>query len=108
MNCWRQRSPTGWAPPLSVKNLKELLQVAHETVEHWLKIFERMYYCYRIPSYGSLKVRAVKKERKLYLWDCSIVPDAGPRFENFVASQLLKYCHFMEGTEGFNMDLRLP
>ena len=98
--------PNRVGAPLSVKKLKELLQVAHETVERWLKIFERMYYCYRIPPYGSPKVRAVKKEQKLYLWDWSIVPDSGPRFENLIASQLLKYCHLMEDTEGFSMDLR--
>lgn len=98
--------PNRIGSPLSVKKLKELLQVAHETVERWLKIFERMYYCFRIPPYGPPRVRAVKKEQKLYLWDWSIIPDAGPRFENFVASQLLKYCHFMEDTEGFRMDLR--
>lgn len=98
--------PNRVGAPLSVKKLKELLQVAHETVERWLKIFERMYYCYRIPPYGSPKVRAVKKEQKLYLWDWSIVPDSGPRFENLIASQLLKYCHLMEDTEGFRMELR--
>ena len=79
--------PNRVGAPLSVKNLKELLQVAHETVERWLKIFERMYYCYRIPPYGPPKVRAVKKEQKLYLWDWSIVPDPGPRFENFVCGK---------------------
>jgi predicted AAA+ superfamily ATPase len=98
--------PNRVGAPLSIKKLKELLQVAHETVERWLKIFERMYYCYRIPPYGPAKVRAVKKEQKLYLWDWSTVSDPGPRFENFVASQLLKYCHFMEDTEGYHMDLR--
>lgn len=98
--------PNRVGSPLSVKNLKELLQVAHETVERWLKIFERMYYCYRISPYGSPKIRAVKKEQKLYFWDWSIVPDSGPRFENFIASHLLKYCHFLEDTEGFRMDLR--
>ena len=98
--------PNRVGAPLSVKNLKELLQVAHETVERWLKIFERMYYCYRISPYGSPKIRAVKKEQKLYFWDWSIVPDRGPRFENFIASHLLKYCHFIEDTEGFRMDLR--
>ncbi len=86
--------PNRVGAPLSVKKLKELLQVAHETVERWLKIFERMYYCYRIPPYGSPKVRAVKKEQKLYLWDWSIVPDSGPRFENFIASHLLKAIHY--------------
>ena len=98
--------PNRVGAPLSVKNLKELLQVAHETVERWLKIFERMYYCYRIPPFGAPKIRAVKKEQKLYFWDWSIVPDPGPRFENFIASHLLKYCNFIEDTEGFRMDLR--
>ena len=98
--------PNRVGSPLSVKNLKELLQVAHETVERWLKIFERMYYCFRIPPYGPPKVRAVKKEQKLYLWDWSLVEEPGPRFENFIASQLLKYCQFIEDTEGYRMELR--
>ena len=92
--------------PLSVRNLKETLQVAHETVDRWINIFERMYYCFRIPPYGPRRVRAVKKEQKLYLWDWSLVPEPGPRFENFMAAQLLKYCHFLEDTEGYRMDLR--
>lgn len=92
--------------PLSIKNLKELLQVAHETVERWVKIFERMYFCFRIPPYGPRNIRAVKKEQKLYLWDWSSVPEEGPRFENFIASHLLKYCHFIEDSEGYRMDLR--
>ena len=98
--------PNRVGSPLSVKNIKEMLQVAHETIERWLKIFERMYYCFRIPPYGPPKVRAVKKEQKLYLWDWSLLPDPGPRFENFIASHLLKYCNFIEDTEGFRMELR--
>jgi hypothetical protein len=59
-----------------------------------------------VSPYGPPKVRAVKKERKLYLWDWSSVEGAGPRFENMVASQLLKYCHWVEDTEGYAMELR--
>jgi len=98
--------PNRVGSPLSVKNLKELLQVAHESVERWIKIFERMYFCFRVPPYGPRNIRAVKKEQKLYLWDWSAAPEEGPRFENFIASHLLKYCHFMEDTEGYEMDLR--
>jgi hypothetical protein len=101
-----QELPNRVGSPLSVKNIKEMLQVAHETAERWLMIFERMYYCFRIPPYGPPKVRAVKKEQKLYLWDWSIVPDHGPKFENFIAAHLLKYCNFIEDTEGFSMELR--
>jgi len=98
--------PNRVGAPLSVKNLKEFLQVAHETVDRWITIFERMYYCFRISPYGPRKVRAVKKEQKLYLWDWSIIQEEGAKFENFIASHLLKYCHFLEDTEGFKMDLR--
>ena len=42
----------------------------------------------------------------MYLWDFSQVVDKGARFENMVASQLLKFCHFREDTEGYKMELR--
>lgn len=98
--------PNRVGSPLSVANLKNILQVAHETVERWLKIFERMYYCFRIPPFGAPRIRAVKKEQKLYLWDWSLVSSDGARFENLVACQLLKYCHFIEDTQGYGMELR--
>jgi len=98
--------PSRVGAPLSVKNLRLVLDVAHATAERWLTILERMYYCFRIPPFGPPRIRAVKKERKLYLWDWSLVPDPGPRFENLVACHLLKYCHFLEDTEGYAMELR--
>lgn len=98
--------PARVGSPLSVKNLSEVLQVSHATAARWVDIFERMYFCFRISPYGSRRTRAVKKERKLYLWDWSLVEDEGARFENFVASHLLKYCHFLEDTEGVAMELR--
>ena len=55
---------------------------------------------------GAPRIRPVKKETKLYLWDWSQTPRTGERFENLVACHLLKYCHFMEDTEGHRMDLR--
>ncbi len=92
--------------PLSINALAEDLSVTHSTLEHWVKILEQVYYCYRISPYGAPKIRAVKKEKKLYLWDWSQLEDRGAKFENFVASHLLKYCHFLEDTEGESMELR--
>lgn len=92
--------------PLSVKSLREDLQVAHETVERWLQILENLYYCFRLPPYGAPKIRAVKKEQKLYLWDWSQIESPGPKLENLVASQLLKYCHYREDDNGDTMELR--
>jgi predicted AAA+ superfamily ATPase len=92
--------------PLSIRSLREDLQIDHKTAERWLQILENLYVCFRLSPYGPPRVRAVKKERKLYLWDWSGVADDGPRFENLVASQLLKYCHWVEDTQGYSMDLR--
>lgn len=58
--------------------------------------------------FGAPKIRAVKKEQKVYLWDWSEHADQGKKWENFVGSHLLKYCHFLEDTEGHKMDLRFP
>jgi uncharacterized protein len=92
--------------PLSRKNLAEDLEVDFKTVERWISILENVYYCYRISPFGSPKIRAVKKEQKLYLWDWSEHTDIGKKWENFVASHLLKYCHFHQDTEGDLMELR--
>jgi len=98
--------PSKVGSPLSVKSLCEDLQIDHKTAERWLQILENLYVCFRVSPYGAPRVRAVKKERKLYLWDWSSVEGDGPRFENMVASQLLKYCHWIEDTQGFVMELR--
>jgi predicted AAA+ superfamily ATPase len=98
--------PNRAGSPLSIKNLKELLQISHYTVERWISIFERVYLCFRIAPFGALKIRAVKKENKLYLTDWSRIKMDGERFENFVACHLLKYCHFIEDTQGYKMELR--
>ena len=98
--------PVRVGAPLSVRSLSEDLQVAHETVARWLGILENLYVCFRIPPFGAPRIRAVKKENKLYLWDWSQVPGIGERFENLVACHLLKYCHYLEDTEGYRMELR--
>jgi len=98
--------PSRVGSPLSVRSLREDLQIDHKTAERWLQILENLYVCFRILPYGAPRVRAVKKEKKLYLWDWSSVEAPGPRMENLVASQLLKYCHFIEDTQGHVMELR--
>lgn len=92
--------------PLSIKKLAQDLEVDHKTAARWISILESLYFAYRIPPFGAPKIRAVRKEQKLYLWDWSQVPDEGFRFENMVASHLLKFCHFIEDTQGYRMELR--
>jgi predicted AAA+ superfamily ATPase len=91
---------------LSLNSLREDLHTSFQTVDRWVTILENLYYCFRIQAYGISALRAAKKEKKLYLWDWSTVPSPGARFENLVASQLLKFCHCIQDTEGDLMNLR--
>lgn len=98
--------PNRVGSPLSYKQLGNDLEVASQTVERWINILNTLYYCFQISPFGDRKIKAVKKESKLYLWDWSQIKSDGARFENLVASHLLKYCHFLEDTEGHKMELR--
>lgn len=98
--------PNRVGAPLSVKNLANDLEVDHKTAKNWILTLENLYYCFTISPYGEPKIRAVKKEQKLYMWDWSQVEEPGLRFENMMACHLLKYCHFHEDVHGERMELR--
>lgn len=98
--------PSKVGQALSIKSLQEDLDVSPNTVSRWMTLLEQIYYCYRIIPYGPKKIRAVKKTNILYLWDWSEVENPGFRFQNLVASHLLKYCHYHEDTNGYKMELR--
>ncbi len=92
--------------PLSINALREDLQISHPTVARWLDVFERVYAIFRIPPFGAPKLRAVKKEQKHYHFDWTLVIEPGPRFENLVASHLLKWVHYQLDVEGRDLELR--
>lgn len=92
--------------PLSINALRGDLQVSHQTVARWTDILERVYCIFRILPFGAPRLRAVKKERKHYHYDWSVVPGPGARFENLVASHLLKWVEFQVDTEGRALELR--
>lgn len=100
------RLPELVGSPLSVNALREDLQVSHKTVSKWLDILERLYAIFRLAPFGAPRLRAVKKERKHYHADWSLVRDRAIRFENMVASHLLKWVHFEEDAKGRDLELR--
>jgi hypothetical protein len=100
------RLPELVGSPLSINALREDLQVSHVAVSHWLEIFENLYFIFRVLPFGPAKIRAVKKETKHYHFDWTQIPEPGPRFENLVACHLLKWCHYLEDTQGRGMELR--
>ncbi len=100
------RLPELVGSPLSINALREDLQLSHKTVESWARILERLYAVFRLPPFGAPGIRAVKKARKHYHFDWSLVPDPAARFENLVASHLLKWVHYRQDTEGLDLELR--
>lgn len=90
---------------LSLNSLREDLCVAHKTVSQWMDVLERFYYHFRLYPFASTKIKSLRKEPKLYLWDWSEVSNEGARLENVVASHLLKLCHFLYDAHGHRADL---
>ena len=100
------RLPELVGSPLSINALREDLQVAHKTAASWLDVLERLYAIFRLPPFGSPRIRAVKKEAKHYHLDWTLVSETGLRFENLVAVHLQKWVHFMQDTRGRDCELR--
>lgn len=100
------RLPELVGSPLSINALREDLRVSHGAVSTWLEIFERLYAIFRLPPFGAPRLRAVKKEQKHYHFDWSLVPSPAQRFENLVASHLLKWVHHEQDTRGRDVELR--
>lgn len=91
--------------PLSMSSLAGDLQVSPKTVKSWLLVFCENYFAYKVPPYHKSLQRALRKESKYYLWDWSVLEDQGKRFENMVASHLLKFCHFITDVYGYSLRL---
>ncbi len=100
------RLPDLVGSPLSLNSLREDLEVSHKTVSKWVQILERLFHVFRVTPFDSPKIKSIKKESKHYHFNWSLPKDDGAKFENMIASHLLKWCHYIEDTEGFDMELR--
>ncbi len=90
---------------LSVNSIREDLGVSYRAAAHWLDILESFYYHFRIHPYARSSFRSLKKVPKLYLWDWSEVSGEAARFENLIASNLLKLVHWLRDREGYKAEL---
>lgn len=90
---------------LSINAIREDLEVSHRAASHWLDVLESFYYHFRIHPYSRSAFRALKKIPKLYLWDWSEAADEAARFENLIASHLLKFVHWLQDRQGYKTAL---
>lgn len=79
---------------INYANLAKLVQVDAKTIKRWLDILASFYYCFTIRPWHKNVSRSLLKEPKVYLWDWSVIEEAGPKNENFVAQHLLKAVHY--------------
>lgn len=89
----------------SMNSLREDLGVTHKTIASWVDILERFYYHFRIYPFQSTRIKSLRKEPKVYLWDWSEIKDENIRFENMAACHLLKFCDFLFDVEGYKAKL---
>lgn len=91
---------------LSINSLREDIEVSFGTARKWIMAFERLYGIFRVFPFGPPRVKAVKKEGKLYFYDWSRVESEAARLENMIACHLLRLCFWMEDVEGQRCELR--
>jgi predicted AAA+ superfamily ATPase len=87
-------------PGRRVPALHEDVGKAYATVRAWIDVLDALYYSFRIRPYvGSLR-RALRADRKLYLYDVLRIPSAerAKRLENLTALHLLKACEYWTDT----------
>jgi predicted AAA+ superfamily ATPase len=97
--------PLKASSPLSINNLREDLEISHRAITSWLNILESFYYHFRIYPYSSKLIRSIKKEPKIYLTDWSEIENEGARFENLIASHLLKFTNYLFERDGYKTGL---
>ena len=82
--------PTRVGSPVSMNNLAKDMQVSFPSVKSWLSLFDHFYLTFRISPWTKQISRSILKEKKVYLFNYPLVPDAALRFENMVALELLR------------------
>jgi len=97
--------PKRVASPLSLSSMSEDVQASPKSIISWMDLLCRNYYCFRVMPYHYRLERALKKESKYYLWDWSEIESEGAKFENMIASHLLKFCDYYRYVFGIKAKL---
>jgi predicted AAA+ superfamily ATPase len=78
--------------PISYTSIAEDVAVSPNTVKKYIQILEALYIVFRVTPFSRNIARSLLKEPKIYFFDGGLVKgDEGIKFENFVATCLLKH-----------------
>lgn len=91
---------------VTLSNIAQDLQISPKTAKSWLQLIEKMYIGFAIYPLTKNVPRSIVKPPKVYFYDNGdVLNDGGARFENFVATTLLKRLHFIEDYFGYRCSL---
>lgn len=80
--------------PISYNSIAEDVAVSPTTVKKYIQILEALYIVFRVTPYSRNIARSLLKEPKIYFFDNGLVKESnGAKFENFVATCLLKHVY---------------
>jgi predicted AAA+ superfamily ATPase len=78
--------------PISYTSIAEDVAIAPNTVKKYIQILEALYVVFRVTPFSRNIARSLLKEPKIYFFDTALVNGSeGARFENFIATCLLKH-----------------
>jgi uncharacterized protein len=102
------RTRTG--SPLSMDSLGRDLSISANTVRSYISILEALHIVFLVKPYSQNIAKAQVKAAKLYFYDWAYIAqtqnDDGARFENLVASHLLKHIQFLNDSQGKQLELK--
>jgi predicted AAA+ superfamily ATPase len=93
--------------PTNYDNLAQNLGVSPPTSKAWVELLEKLYLVFLLPPFSSNLSRSIRKDRRVYFFDCAAAYDAtgGAQLENLAACCLLKFTQYRKDTLGENWDV---
>lgn len=92
--------------PISIKGIAEDVAVSPNTVKKYIQVLEDLYIIFRVTPSSKNIARSILKEPKIYFFDTGLVQgDHGAKFENFVATCLIKHVYMKRDYQAKNYRL---
>ena len=96
--------------PLSLASIGRDLALSQPTVKRYIDILQALYIVFLVQPWSDNIARSLLQAPKIYFYDTGMVPAAddmgkGVRFENAVATMLLKHVHFLQDAKAAPVNL---
>lgn len=93
--------------PANYDSLAQSLGISPPTAKSWVELLEKLYLIFLLPPYSRSLSRSIRKDRKVYFFDCAAAYDEsdGAQLENLVACCLLKFVQWRKDARGESWEL---